>query len=75
VALVAIGPKDLPKAMHMIGVWVGKARGMVHDLQRSFDQLQYEAEIAEKLKTEPPKPAPEAAAATTETERDRPGSA
>jgi len=52
VALVAIGPKDLPKVMHMMGLWAGKARRMVRDVQRSFDQLTYEAEIAEKLKRE-----------------------
>jgi sec-independent protein translocase protein TatB len=77
VALVAIGPKDLPKAMRMIGKWAGKARNMAHDLQRSFEQLQYESEIADKLKDEagvaepqpaaPPKPPP------SETDRDRTG--
>ena len=72
VALVAIGPKDLPKAMRMIGQWAGKARNMAHDLQRSFEQLQYESEIAEKLKTEPAEPPPPP---KTETDRDRPGNA
>ena len=28
VALVVIGPKDLPKAMRFVGKWVAKARGM-----------------------------------------------
>ena len=27
VALVVIGPKDLPRFMHMAGRWMGKARG------------------------------------------------
>jgi sec-independent protein translocase protein TatB len=53
VALVAIGPKDLPKAMRVLGQWAGKARNIVHELQRNFEQLSYEAEVAEKLKTEP----------------------
>ncbi len=26
VALVVIGPKDLPKAMRVLGYWVGRAR-------------------------------------------------
>jgi sec-independent protein translocase protein TatB len=52
VALVAIGPKDLPKVMHTLGKWAGKARGMMHDIHRTFDQLSYEAEVAEKLKKE-----------------------
>lgn len=50
VALVAIGPKDLPKVMHTLGRWAGRARAIALDVQRSFDQLSYESEIAEKLK-------------------------
>ncbi len=63
VALVAIGPKDLPKVMRTLGQWAGKARYMVQDLQRSFEQLNYESEIAEKLRkgeaTPPPTAPPE----------------
>lgn len=50
VALVAIGPKDLPKVMHKMGQWAGKARRFMQDIQHSFEQLSYEAEIAEKMK-------------------------
>lgn len=53
VAVVAIGPKDLPKVMNTMGKWAGKARHMAQDIQRSFEQLNYEAEAAERLKTEP----------------------
>ena len=35
VALVVIGPKDLPRVMHTVGSWVGRARGMAR--QRSID--------------------------------------
>jgi len=52
VALVAIGPKDLPKVMRVMGQWAGKARNAVHELQRGFEQLSYESEIADKLKDE-----------------------
>lgn len=52
VAVVAIGPKDMPKVMHALGRWVGKCRNMMHDVQRSFEQLNYEAGIAENLKRE-----------------------
>jgi sec-independent protein translocase protein TatB len=52
VALVAIGPKDLPKVMHAMGRWAGKARAMMRDMQRAFEQLDYEAGVAEKLKNE-----------------------
>ena len=50
VALVAIGPKDLPKVMHTLGRWAGKARRMMHEVQRTIEQVSYEAEVAEKLK-------------------------
>ena len=56
VALVAIGPKDLPKAMYAMGRWAGKARAFARDLHRAFEQVTYEAEVAENLKkAEPPK--------------------
>ncbi len=52
VALVAIGPKDLPKVMRVLGQWAGKARRIAREVQSSIEQLSYEAEIAEKLKKE-----------------------
>ena len=57
VALVAIGPKDLPKAMHTLGRWVGKARAFAQDISRALEQAAYEAEVAEKLKKNPPEAA------------------
>ena len=68
VALVAIGPKDLPKAMHTLGKWAGKARSLAHDVHRTIEQISYEAEVAEKLRktepvmtaTPPPPPPPQA---------------
>jgi sec-independent protein translocase protein TatB len=50
VALVAIGPKDLPKAMHTLGKWIGKARGFARDVHRAIEQVAYEAEVAEKIR-------------------------
>jgi len=52
VALVAIGPKDLPKVMYTLGQWAGKARGVMNELRQNFEQLTYEAEIADKLNKE-----------------------
>lgn len=49
VALVAIGPKDLPKVMRTIGKIVGKARAMTRDFQSAMDQLHYEADVADRL--------------------------
>lgn len=71
VALVAIGPKDLPKVMRTIGQWAGKARNMMHDIQRNFEQLNYETEIAEKLQREE-KAAAAATPPKTETPHDQP---
>lgn len=49
VALVAIGPKDMPRVMHGLGRWAGRTRLIARDLRRTFEQLEYEAEIADKL--------------------------
>jgi sec-independent protein translocase protein TatB len=47
VALVVIGPKDLPKAMRFVGKWVGKARGMVRHFRAGLDTMMREAELEE----------------------------
>lgn len=47
VALVVIGPKDLPKAMRVAGGWVRKARGMAADFHAAVDQMTREAELQE----------------------------
>ena len=36
IALIIIGPKDLPRIMRWVGGWAGKARGMARQFQRSF---------------------------------------
>jgi sec-independent protein translocase protein TatB len=56
VALVAIGPKDLPKVMRTAGRWAGKARAFAREIHNSFEQLSYEAEIADKLKQQEASP-------------------
>jgi sec-independent protein translocase protein TatB len=45
VALVVIGPKDLPKALRTIGVWTRKARSLSREFQSSIDQMMREAEL------------------------------
>lgn len=47
VALLVIGPKDLPKVARQIGRWTGKARAMAREFQRSFDDMAREAELEE----------------------------
>ena len=50
VAVVVIGPKDLPKAMRVVGYWVGKARGTMRQFRAGFDAMVREAELAEMEK-------------------------
>ena len=50
VALVVIGPKDLPKAMRIAGYWVGRARGVARQFRSGFDEMVREAELAEMEK-------------------------
>lgn len=50
VALVVIGPKDLPRAMRMVGKWVGKARGVARQFRSGFDTMVRESELAEMEK-------------------------
>lgn len=47
VALVVIGPKDLPKAMRFVGKWVAKARGMARHFRSGLDTMMREAELEE----------------------------
>ena len=77
VALVAIGPKDLPRVMHSLGRWAAKARAMLHDFQGTLDRLSYESEIAEKLRAEDAKnkAAENKSPDKKETERDGNGTA
>jgi len=51
VALVVIGPKDLPKAMRFVGQWVGKARGMARHFRSGVDEMVRQAEMEEMEKT------------------------
>lgn len=52
VALVAIGPKDLPKVMHTLGQWVGKARRVFIAIQHDIERMGFEAEELERKKQE-----------------------
>jgi sec-independent protein translocase protein TatB len=50
VALIVIGPKDLPKAMRVVGRFVGKARGLAGQFRSGFDAMVREAELEEMEK-------------------------
>jgi sec-independent protein translocase protein TatB len=45
VALIVIGPKDLPRLAREVGKWTGKARAMAREFQRSLDDMAREAEL------------------------------
>jgi sec-independent protein translocase protein TatB len=47
VALIFIGPKDLPRALRVAGYWVGRARTLSREFQSSVDQMIREAELDE----------------------------
>jgi sec-independent protein translocase protein TatB len=50
VALLVVGPKDLPLLMRKAGQWVKKLRGMADDFRHSFDDLARQAELDELRK-------------------------
>ncbi len=50
VALVVVGPKDLPRLMRIVGQWMGKARRMADEFKRSFDDMARQSELDELRK-------------------------
>lgn len=50
VALLVIGPKDLPRAMRFVGQWVGRARGMARHFRSGIDEMVRQAELEEMEK-------------------------
>ena len=50
VALLVIGPKDLPRVMRMVGNWVAKGRAMTRHVRAGFDTMMREAELEEMQK-------------------------
>ena len=50
IALVVIGPKDLPKAIFTLGKWVRKARGVAREFQTHIDDMMRETELDELRK-------------------------
>ena len=50
VALIAIGPKELPGVLRMVGQWMGKARKMAAEFQGQFQEAMREAEMADVKK-------------------------
>src|ERR1700758_959474 len=51
VALIAIGPKELPGVLRTLGQWMGKARKMAAEFQGQFQEAMREAEMADLKKS------------------------
>jgi sec-independent protein translocase protein TatB len=47
VALLVIGPKDLPRVLRMVGQWVGKARRVAGQFRSGFDEMVRQSELDE----------------------------
>jgi sec-independent protein translocase protein TatB len=45
VALLVLGPKEMPKLARDLGRWVGKARALAREFQRSLEDMAREAEL------------------------------
>jgi sec-independent protein translocase protein TatB len=50
VALIVIGPKELPGVLRMVGQWVGKIRRMAGEFQSQFQEALREAEMVDLKK-------------------------
>jgi len=49
-ALIFIGPKDLPRVMRTVGYWVGRVRGMARHFTSGIENMMREAELEEMEK-------------------------
>ena len=50
VALLVVGPKDLPRLLRTVGQWVAKARGTARHFRTGVDAMIREAELEEMQK-------------------------
>lgn len=50
VALLVIGPKDLPRVMRMVGQWLARGRAMTRHVRAGFDTMMRESELEEMQK-------------------------
>lgn len=50
IAIIFVGPKDLPRMMRTVGQYVSKARAMAREFQSSFEDLARETELEELRK-------------------------
>jgi sec-independent protein translocase protein TatB len=51
VAIIVVGPKDLPRMLRTFGNYAGKARKVANDFKRQFDEALREAELEDVRKS------------------------
>ena len=47
IALIVVGPKDLPVMMRKLGQFLGRMRAMAHEFRASFDEMARQSELDE----------------------------
>ncbi len=50
VAIVVIGPKDLPKVLHTVGQWMSRARGVARNFQDQMEEMARQSGVDEVRK-------------------------
>ena len=50
IALFVVGPKDIPKVLRTIGIWIGKFKSISRDFQNTVHDAVKEAELDEVKK-------------------------
>ncbi len=50
IALIVVGPKDLPVLMRKVGQFIARMRGMASEFRASFDEMARQAELDELRK-------------------------
>lgn len=50
VALIVVGPKDLPRMLRKAGQFMGKMRGMANEFRSSFDEMARQSELEDLRK-------------------------
>ncbi len=51
VAVIVVGPRELPRLMRTLGQYVGKAKSMASELQSQFNDIAHQSELEEIRKS------------------------
>ena len=50
VALFIVGPKDIPKALRTVGIWIGKLKSLSREFQNTVEDAVRDSELDEVKK-------------------------